>query len=470
MKNWITLLLLLPFCYTAFSQEKFFEEPIGWHGKSIEVHTISDRDKLKTSIFLCKDDSVRVFVLDNNQTVIQHFFINRQTDEQFLGGFIKDNKVYAFFQTSGANSDLHVWTLTIADGLGDDYIVPFSMHHEKAVDQISCGDHFLYFTANKRASEFAIYDFYPDKRCDTLRYQFDPAIWRALTTLNGGWSREMNVTAIDPDGYSNPDIAHVPNKLYWRQDTLLLLMNNYERGVTSVYTFDMIGKKVDLRKITHNNAAGMDKYTFDYTDNSMLLDDKLYFVSAESGKLNIQIRDFYSGKLLHEYNTARNDEIDYKNTPIIQEGSFYKSGPRELAKTRQLLNKMTSGSSVMIANHDDSGHIALTVGAWEKMKSSGGFGVGFVAGSIAGATMFFVQTGMYFRNSRVRSSRFKMLVDTTTLQHVPGDIPGDIGDRIEHYTDGISIPPEGETLFRNNGKYVYAYYNRDEHKLMLINF
>ena len=45
-----------------------------------------------------------------------------------------------------------------------------------------------------------------------------------------------------------------------------------------------------------------------------------------------------------------------------------------------------------------------------------------------------------------------------------------IGDRIEHYTDGISIPPEGETLFRNNGKYVYAYYNRDEHKLMLINF
>ncbi len=109
-------------------------------------------------------------------------------------------------------------------------------------------------------------------------------------------------------------------------------MNNYERGVTSVYSFDMIGKKVDLRKITHNNAASMDKYTFDYTDNSMLFEDKLYFVSAESGKLNIQIRDFHSGSLLHEYNTARNDEIDYKNTPIIQQGSFYKSGPPRIGK------------------------------------------------------------------------------------------------------------------------------------------
>jgi hypothetical protein len=32
------------------------------------------------------------------------------------------------------------------------------------------------------------------------------------------------------------------------------------------------------------------------------------------------------------------------------------------------------------------------------------------------------------------------------------------------------IDPDGENLFRNGGKYVYAYYSRDEHKRMLVNF
>jgi len=32
------------------------------------------------------------------------------------------------------------------------------------------------------------------------------------------------------------------------------------------------------------------------------------------------------------------------------------------------------------------------------------------------------------------------------------------------------IDPDGENLFRDSGKYVYAYYSRDEHKRMLVNF
>ena len=164
-----------------------------------------------------------------------------------------------------------------------------------------------------------------------------------------------------------------------------------------------------------------------------------------------------------------NEEIAWKNTPIVQEGSYYHKGPRELARTRQLIRKMVRGHAVLMASREDSARVGITIGAWQQMSSGGpGFGVGTMM--MAGSVPVFVSTGVFFRNNSVRSSRFKVLLDSTSLEHVPGEITGDIGDMIERYTDGISIPPEGENLFVNAGAFVYAYYNRDEHKLMLSSF
>src|SRR5579872_5071035 len=231
MKKLIVLLLALAVVMRAFAQDTIYSEPIGWRGKDIELHTLADRDKERNCLLLCSYDSIRLFVVDSKQAVIQHFYVNRVREEQFLGGFMKADTVYAYFQGTGPNSDLHVWIFNITEGIGDDNTVPFAMRHEKAVEQISCGDHFLYFTVNKKASQFSIYDFRAGKRCDTMHYQFEPGIWKALTSYNGGFGRDVSVQEIDPDGKINPDLAHTPNKLYWLRDTLFLLMNNYEHGV-----------------------------------------------------------------------------------------------------------------------------------------------------------------------------------------------------------------------------------------------
>jgi hypothetical protein len=471
MNKWIALLLMGFVTLSAFAQDKLFEEPIGWRGKDIELHTIADRDKNRNCLFLCKGDSIRAYLVDSKQAVIQRFYFNGLTDEQMLGGFIKGDTIYAFFQASAGISDLHVWTLSIADGATLGYAVPFAMRHERMVEHINCGDHFLYFAVNKKASQFAIYDFHAGERCDTLRYQFAEGVWKALTRYNGGFGRDISVVEINPDEQMNPDMGHVPNKLYWLRDTLFLLMNNnLERGVTAVFSFDIANKKVDLRKIAHNNAAKIHTEDLEeYVDNSMLLDDRLYFVSAESKKLNVQVRDFYSGKLLKEYTVGRDEEIAFKNTPIVQEGSFYNPGKRELAKTRQLIRKMVSGSAVLIASREDSGRVGLTIGAWQEMSSGGGGGM-WTGGGGPGVPMTFVSMSTYFRSTTVRSSRFKALLDSVTLQHVPGEITTDLGERIEQYTKGVSIPEAGEALFRNGGRYVYAYYDRDDHKIKLTGF
>jgi len=63
-----------------------------------------------------------------------------------------------------------------------------------------------------------------------------------------------------------------------------------------------------------------------------------------------------------------------------------------------------------------------------------------------------------------------MLLDAGTQEHLNGDMPATINEKVEAYTQGILVPPEGENLFRNNGNYIYGYYDRDGRKLVLVNF
>jgi hypothetical protein len=110
---------------------------------------------------------------------------------------------------------------------------------------------------------------------------------------------------------------------------------------------------------------------------------------------------------------------------------------------------MYQGSAVLVASAEDSGRIGLIVGSWEEVVKMDPGG---------------------FRSYSSRSSRFRMLMDSRTLEYLPGVETAAIGDRIWRYRAKISIPPAGESLFRSSGKYVYAYYNRDERKLVLTSF
>lgn len=472
MKQYLLLFFTLTLTGRLSAQQRIFEEPVGWRGRTIELHTISDRDKQQNCLFLFNSDSIRIYLLDNRSKTIHHYFLQRAFAEKLLGGYIKDGKIYAYLHVGNGEPHIHGWTIDIASGKGEDYYIPFEMKHERLVDRISCGDHFLYFTVNKKTSEFILYDFRDGKNYDTWRYRFEDGIWKALT-VSAGLSRDINVAKLDQEGEPSVEIAEKPNKIYLVRDTLYLLMNKDERGVTDIFSFDLLNRQVGVRKILHNDVSGFDPPLAEYTDNSILLDGKLYFVSATSDSLCVQVRDFGNGELLRQYTAGRDEEIPFKNTPIIQEGNVFAGNTsRELGKTRQLVRKMLNGSAVISAGRDDSGRIALSVGSYTKMSSGGGGGGGMWMGGPGGAAapMVFVPSGGFYRSTWTKSARFGMLLDSSTLQHVSGEMPLSINEKIENYTTGITIPSEGENLFMNDGNYIYAYYNRDERKLLLIRF
>src|SRR5258708_2175292 len=383
MKQLFGLLLTLLLVRPLSAQNKIYEELIGWRGKNIELHTLQGCNKQQNCVFLMNGDSIRLFFLDNTGTVIRQFGVRRKLGEKLLGGFIKEGKICIFLHVDHGEPHMHGWTFDIAAGTAEDYYIPFAMEHEKMAERISGGDRFLCFAVNKKAAQFVLYDFRDGQHYDSLHYQFEGGIWKTLTK-SAGLSRDINVAEFDQEGESSVENAQTPNKLYLIRDTLYLLMNA-DKGVTGIFHFDLQHRQVAYREILHHKIGGQETSPADYTDNAYLLYGKLYFVSFIRDSLNVEARDFGNGELLHQYMAGKEEEIPFKNPPIIQEGSsFSKNSSRELPKTRQLIRKMLNETAVIMASREDSGRVSLYVGSIEK-TSSGGVGGGGGAGVWKGA-------------------------------------------------------------------------------------
>ncbi|HYF29553.1 MAG TPA: hypothetical protein VD993_00390 [Chitinophagaceae bacterium] len=470
MRKLLLILVVLPAC-TVFGQQRKHVQHIGWRGSNIELHSISDKSKQQVCSVLLKYDSIRGFLLTGNIEYQQSFTLPRKPNENMLGGFFRDGKIFLFLDNGGEDG-LHCWTIDPTTGSALENIIPFDLKREKIIDRISCGDHFLYFTANKKTSEFIIHDFTSESKFTTTRHAFDEGWWQDLTRARG-FSRAIDVEKIDFEGDCSVEVAATSNKIYVRNDSLFLLMNA-QNGITRIFSFDLPGQTVAQRTVTHAVPAMTPGKPGAFADNSYLLKDKLYYVYATLDSLGLEVIDFNTGKTLRSYRTGRGEDIPFKNTALMQEGGAYSSNAkRELDKTRQLLRKMVTGDAVVVATLNSKGQVALTIGSYKKISTGGGGGRWTTAGVGSPGnvpTMVYIPTGGFARSAWTKSAYFKMLMDADTHEHVEGNMGASINEKIEQYTKGLKIPMEAENLFVYNGAYYYAYYNKEERKLSLVQF
>jgi hypothetical protein len=462
MRNYLTLLFSF-LCFAVTAQEKKAEEYIGWKSGKVQLHTISNKQFSCT--FMLNADSIKALVFDNNLKLVQQFTIYKKNNEKFLGGFIKNNSI-CLFMDNASSPGLHSWLFSITDNTIKENTVPFEINKEKIIGRLSSNEHFFYFTISKKSPEFVLYIFTNELHYDILRYTVAADTWdkmRGNSFLRN--NNSFNIEKVDTEGECDVEIAQSPNKIYVRNDTLLLLSNTI-KSVTSVFEFDLTNNNLGFRQIAHNVNTIKEQPE---EDNSFLLDNKLYYVAATPAVLSVQVADFYTGDILKTFRCNYDEEISFKNTPIIQEGSYFLNITKELTKTKQLLRKMGNGKAVITATRDIANRqVQVLVGSYSP-PNSGGIGITYMPGSPAG-TMMLLPTGGFTRNSWAKSARFKMLLNTETSEHVAGKLPPDINDKIEAYTKDMKIPDDVENLFVRNGNYHYVFYNREKRVLSIVVF
>ncbi len=63
-----------------------------------------------------------------------------------------------------------------------------------------------------------------------------------------------------------------------------------------------------------------------------------------------------------------------------------------------------------------------------------------------------------------------MLVDSSSFQHIPGDMEPSINDRIDEFSHEIKIPEHAQNLLLQDGRYIYIYYDKKKQSLFLQQF
>ena len=451
-------ILFSAFMLQAAAQQRHYEQNIGWRGSYIELHTISDKNKQQSCTFIAGEDSIRALLFNNQVQLVQQFSFPRTRGQKIQGGFIRDGKVYLFLQGNN-DEEFHNWVLDIAAGTARDQLVPFELNKQKVVDHLSGGDRFIYLTSTNKTNQLNIYTLWGEAQVDTMSYRFNEDAWDDLAKTEMG-GHKVTLTKVDMEGECPADIAFHANKLYLRRDTLLLVMND-RLDSTQIYSFDITHKKVDnwlVQHQAHNNTK---------TDNTFILDNQLFYMAASIDSLCLQISDLYSGAIKKTFVARAEENIAFKNTPVMQTGGFYAKGnTRELSKTIQILRNIKNSNAVVAATVNSNGQLELVVGAYEKAQST----PMMMSGSMACGPMFMIPTGGFYRHGRGKAVRFKVLLDAHTLEHIDGDPDDSINEKIDAFTKDIKIPTNAENLFVTNGVYYHAYYDKDERKLVILKF
>jgi hypothetical protein len=472
MRAILLLCLSLSF-YLLSAQSLITSKQIGWPGSDVKLQTLHDKSGSFHACVLENPDNFKVILYDRAFTEVHEYNIVRLNREELVAGFIKDGKINLFcdYKTPAGFDN---YAIDISSGEINHALVFSDKRKEKLIDRISSGDYALWLGIDKKNSNFVIYNWHNQQDMDTMVYHFkDPDMWESITKSGNLFGRDVDVAKIDEAGL--PDIQSVSamNKVYLIHDTLFLTMNR-NQGNTNVYAFDLYNKTINHRLIENEPVKReYDPITEknivqkDYVDNSYLLNGKLFFISATNESMHVIISDFYSGSRLKYFEVKREDTIDFKNTPVIQEGkALYFNNSKELTKTRQLLRKMTSGNAAIAALSDSLG-IAVTLGSNKEEKQMGLPGYGFSSGSV---TYMIGGMGSFSSGTWTKAVRFRMLVDSSSFLHIPGDMEPSINDRIDEFSQDIKIPEHAKNLLFQDGHYIYIYYDKKKQSLVLEQF
>src|SRR5690606_3094444 len=95
---------------------------------------------------------------------------------------------------------------------------------------------------------------------------------------------------------------------------------------------------------------------------SYLFQDKIFQIGGNKKIMVLTVKDLETGKELKRLTVSNNEEITFKNSPIIQEGNAFLPGSkRELDNTSQFLRKISS-ENIGVAVFPTKNGYQITIG------------------------------------------------------------------------------------------------------------
>ena len=281
--------------------------------------------------------------------------------------------------------------------------------------------------------------------------------------LSGYESR--NITKIDPRTPSSIERASNSNKLYQDKEMIYLTFDSND-DATIFYTINL--DELDLKVKTYAYPKSRVNESFKKF-NSYVFQKNIYQIASSKDEMVFEIKDF-DGNLINDYYVNRDMTINFKNSPIIQEGAtaipFINT--RKFEQTSKYLRKISAGN-LGINVHFLNELYYITLGGYQEINTSGISPiVSTPAMTSAGFTSFNPTFHNYNFYTVTKSTFFNTILDLN-FKHVKGEIKENSFDKItKHKEDKPYLT--AEDIFYYNNELYFGAFNLKESEYNLIKF
>jgi hypothetical protein len=237
---------------------------------------------------------------------------------------------------------------------------------------------------------------------------------------------------------------------------------------TQVVNIDLAAFKGSEKVIQQPYIAFMDRG--ELNSNSFIIDRQIYQFKTSSQKMFLSIKDL-NGNLIKEYSKTPDENIDFKNSEIIQETGDIEN-PRILQKTAQFLRKANnqfSGISISKIN----GNYLVTLGSVSEERMSTGAVIGTVfLGGVTGVIIVSALWNPAFDSFNSYNNRKVVYINCLfdkNAKHIDGALQPLAFDKIRKFTKEMT-DYGSPTLFKMDHAYYFGYYSKTEKKYLIRKF
>ncbi|WP_298117998.1 hypothetical protein [Flavobacterium sp.] len=459
------LLLALFVTSVSFSQELIkefnFKLP-----KNSDVFQVVEEDKKQISLFFSDKNYARTLRFDDNFNLIDSLKAQRPSKLYYdiIGYSISGNKYYSYW--SNLNSKEIASQCFDFDSKSTNiksYRLEFEK--EKPIKKITINNVFYLITVVKNTSILNVYVFNDGQMekksidlSDKTFLDYESKKTNLWEIVNEYTSFEPALTIQNIVNETPPSLTFSANKrkAYTKDNNLILTFDN-NQNFTQLLNINL--SNFSCFQKLYNQPFMVQSEFSSFDSNSFLLNNKIIQMKINSSKMAMTIKDL-EGNELKNFEIITDQEIDFKNSEIIQENGKI-SNTRILEKSSQLLRKIYN-LNPSIACFENDNNIYMTIGGVSTLQNNSAAMYGGMIGGLTGALIGAAISSNYSVNNLNSYTNRKVVyincLFDNNFNHIKGTIKKLAFDELRSFAEEKSNLTS-QTVFRFNSNLYFGGFN-----------
>lgn len=438
-----------------------------------DSYSIQNAENNNLAIIILERKDAAAYLFDSKLKELTAFTTeNIKSKYKEILGYSIDNDIYSVFYANNTRSKFAFHQLDFKSKTSSVKEIELNLDKKEILlDAINYNNNLFLFTANNNnvltlrkynGDAFEVLKTFNLEEIKEHTSLINSKIAIGIFVLAG--SETSNVTKIDTRIPNTIERTSNKNKLYQKENIVQLTFDNNEEH-TVLYTIDL--DKLDLKVKTYPYPKPRLNDAFKKA-NSFLFEDKIYQIASSKDEMAFEIKDL-EGNLLKDFYVNRDMNINFKNSPIIQEGAtalpFVTT--RKLEQTTKYLRKISSGNPGINVQKID-GKYYVTLGGYQVIYT-GGISPVVSTPNMNGVFISYNPTYLsYSGYTTTKSTYFNTILDLN-FNHIKGKLDSNNFDRIEAFKKEIKYNTAEDVFYLNDTLY-FGYFNLKESLYNLVKF